>query len=119
MSGAGWTRLLVASALVFLTVVTAAVPHRHSFAQGLLTIAAADAPARFTTDDLDAATRGHEYPCDACARQRGFGLAPSIRLAAAPRAEAVLPAPAPSIAERSGQGPNVWLRGPPSATSVC
>jgi hypothetical protein len=108
-------RFLIASILGVLMIGTAAVPHQHALTQ----LAAPDSQLALSAPDDSGGTRGHEYPCGACARQQGFALAPTTRHLAAPRAQMVHPAPAPGLAERTGQGPNVWLRGPPSATSAC
>jgi hypothetical protein len=112
-------RFLIASILGVLMIAAAAVPHQHALSQRLAAVAGSDSELALSAPDDSGGTRGHEYPCGACARQQGFVLAPTTRHIAAPRAQMVHPASAPALAERTGQGPNVWLRGPPSATSAC
>ena len=108
-------RFLIASGLAVLMIAAAAAPHLHA----LTKLGTPDSQLALSAPDDSGGTRGHEYPCGACARQQGFALAPTTRHIAAPRAQLVHPAPAPTLAERTGLGPNVWLRGPPSATSAC
>ncbi|HEX8151553.1 MAG TPA: hypothetical protein VF698_00445 [Thermoanaerobaculia bacterium] len=115
----GFTRSLIASLLVLLTVASAAAPHRHRLPQPPASAEAHLAASLSNAGELSRTASGHEDPCAACARQHGFGLAPLVRLAGAPRTHAMPLTPAPRVAERTGQGPNVWLRGPPASTSSC
>ena len=102
--------------LVVLTVATSAVPHTHSLAPRPTTLTGVE--SSLTVAD-EGGARNHERPCSACARQEGLVLAPSLESAGAPATQTVLLPPAPLVAERSGQGPNVTLRGPPASTSSC
>lgn len=96
------------------------MPHRHALAMG-------DTPAPrldvrttsvVTAQDLTNVARDHERPCSACARQNGFGLAPQTGHVPATRTVATLLPSTPALIELPGLGPNVSLRGPPSAVSV-
>jgi len=121
MAGARWTRCIIAFVLVLATLAAAAAPHRHGLTQVFPDVPTSVAPHATIADAdlLSGRTSGHEHPCGACARQQGLALAPSARPIAGPRAQTIVPVPAQFIAERPGQDPNVWLRGPPSATSFC
>lgn len=110
LSDRTWQRTLIALALIVLSVATAAVPHKHALAPTV----SLDAHLDFTS-----ITHDHERPCGACARQQGLWFAPAMQHEVAPRAQTALLPSNPSVAEQQGQGANVCLRGPPSATSVC
>jgi hypothetical protein len=108
-------RSFVVSALVLLVAVTAVVPHTHGLGGGLVRLAGADPSV---TSSSTAGAR-QERPCAACARQQDQGVAPAMRHVAVPHVQPAVLAPAAIVRVTSGLGPNVWLRGPPSAMSVC
>lgn len=113
-ASSSWMRSFVVSALVLLVAVTAVVPHTHGLGGGLVRLAGAD-----PSITPSSASARQERPCAACARQQDQGVAPAMRQVAVPHVQPAMLAPAAIVPVTSGQGPNVWLRGPPSAMSVC
>jgi hypothetical protein len=113
----GWMRVVFASVLALLVAATAVVPHTHGLGGGVVRLAGT-ATADPSVGASTATGARQERPCTACARQQDQGIARAVRDVVAPYSQPVLLAAAPLVRVTTGQGPNVWLRGPPPVMSV-